>query len=186
VRIRNFGFSPTATAPRYCRCAFDCSRITGKHSHATSPSADDDSLTLDCPVCGGTMRVVERLAAAQLLLRSPPQRTGAPHQPSFPSSASDRASARTQIPCSTVEIAPLPISPTTARSLRATLPSSIHTSKWQFVIITASSSTHRAPPVHSKYHRLPCGRLPQVAVSEAPSQTACKLELFARALQIQH
>ena len=26
-----------------------------------------------CPVCGGTMHVVERLSAAQLLLRSPPQ-----------------------------------------------------------------------------------------------------------------
>jgi hypothetical protein len=28
---------------------------------------------LDSPVCGGTMRVVERLSAAQPLLRSPPQ-----------------------------------------------------------------------------------------------------------------
>jgi hypothetical protein len=27
----------------------------------------------NCPVCGGTMRVVERFSAAQLLLRSPPQ-----------------------------------------------------------------------------------------------------------------
>jgi hypothetical protein len=25
-----------------------------------------------CPLCGGTMQVVERLSAAQLLLRSPP------------------------------------------------------------------------------------------------------------------
>jgi hypothetical protein len=26
----------------------------------------------NCPLCGGTMQVVERLSAAQLLLRSPP------------------------------------------------------------------------------------------------------------------
>jgi hypothetical protein len=42
------------------------------------PAADDTSSRLpihslwQCPLCGGTMHVVERLSAAQLLLRSPP------------------------------------------------------------------------------------------------------------------
>jgi len=39
----------------------------------TSPSAEELHLLWNCPVCGGVMRVVERLSAAQLLLRSPPQ-----------------------------------------------------------------------------------------------------------------
>jgi hypothetical protein len=38
---------------------------------ATSPALPLHSLW-QCPLCGGTMRVVERLSAAQLLLRSPP------------------------------------------------------------------------------------------------------------------
>ena len=40
---------------------------------AASPSADQSHSLWNCPVCGGVMRVVERLSAAQLLLRSPPQ-----------------------------------------------------------------------------------------------------------------
>jgi len=38
-----------------------------------SPSTDQIRSVWNCPVCGGTMHVVERLSAAQLLLRSPPQ-----------------------------------------------------------------------------------------------------------------
>ena len=38
-----------------------------------SPSADQNQSLCNCPVCGRAMRVVERLSAAQLLSRSPPQ-----------------------------------------------------------------------------------------------------------------
>jgi transposase len=40
-------------------------------SAASSAALPTDSLCT-CPVCGGTMHVVERLSSAQLLLRSPP------------------------------------------------------------------------------------------------------------------
>ncbi len=52
VRIRNFGLLANRQRAISCR----------------SP----DSLW-NCPLCGAAMRVVERLSAAQLLLRSPPQ-----------------------------------------------------------------------------------------------------------------
>ena len=48
-------------------------RLTGKHSYAGIAVHRSDPLTLELPLCGGTMRVVERLSAAQLLLRAPPQ-----------------------------------------------------------------------------------------------------------------
>ena len=38
----------------------------------TSPAPEPPDSLWNCPVCGGTMHVVERLSAAQLLLRSPP------------------------------------------------------------------------------------------------------------------
>jgi hypothetical protein len=40
---------------------------------AAQPPTEETHSIWNCPVCGGTMRVVERLSAAQLLLRSPPQ-----------------------------------------------------------------------------------------------------------------
>ena len=54
-----------------------CLRLLGveekKTASAAEPSAEKVHSLWNCPVCGGTMRVVERLSAAQLLLRSPPQ-----------------------------------------------------------------------------------------------------------------
>jgi len=43
-------------------------RIRGKDSFAAEPSVDQTHSLWNCPVCGGTMHVVERLSAAQLLL----------------------------------------------------------------------------------------------------------------------
>jgi hypothetical protein len=72
VRIRNFGFLANrkrATLLPLCR------RLLGDSEGTTTadPSAQAPHSLWNCPVCGGTMRVVERLSAAQLLLRSPPQ-----------------------------------------------------------------------------------------------------------------
>jgi hypothetical protein len=74
VRIRNFGFLANrnrATLLPLCR------RLLGRSEKPTAEpasSATEGPHSLwNCPVCGGTMRVVERLSAAQLLLRSPPQ-----------------------------------------------------------------------------------------------------------------
>jgi hypothetical protein len=74
VRIRNFGF--LANRNRATRLPLCLRLLGGSHEHpATSPlqSTDQTHSLWNCPVCGAAMRVVERLSAAQLLLRSPPQ-----------------------------------------------------------------------------------------------------------------
>jgi hypothetical protein len=74
VRIRNFGF--LANRNRAALLPL-CLRLLGgsqKNTAASAaPSTDRTHSLWNCPGCGGTMRVVERLSAAQLLLRSPPQ-----------------------------------------------------------------------------------------------------------------
>jgi len=50
--------------------------LDGSQQNAAAPastSPDQPHSLWNCPVCGATMRVVEPLSAAQLLLRSPPQ-----------------------------------------------------------------------------------------------------------------
>jgi hypothetical protein len=74
VRIRNFGFLANRNRAPLLPLCF---RLLGGSkektaSEAESPTEETHSLW-NCPVCGGTMHVVERLSAAQLLLRSPPQ-----------------------------------------------------------------------------------------------------------------
>jgi len=74
VRIRNFGFLANRKRATLLPLCFQLLR--GSESiptPATSPSMDQPHLRWNCPACGGTMHVVERLAAAQLLLRSPPK-----------------------------------------------------------------------------------------------------------------
>ena len=74
VRIRNFGF--LANRQRATLLPL-CFQRLGSSEHlavsSASPSTDNTLPLWNCPACGGTMRVVERLSAAQLLLRSPPQ-----------------------------------------------------------------------------------------------------------------
>jgi hypothetical protein len=78
VRIRHFGFWPTGGATRFYRSAFSCwaqpeNRKLGQHVAST-----EDALGLwRCPQCGGPMRVVERLTAVEIQLRSPPLVTAA-------------------------------------------------------------------------------------------------------------
>jgi len=74
VRIRNFGF--LANRNRATLLPLCLRLLGGSQQNATtpaSPSPDQTHSLWNCPVCGGTMHVVERLSAAQLLLRSPPQ-----------------------------------------------------------------------------------------------------------------
>jgi len=74
VRIRNFGFLANRNRASLLPLCFQL--LSGSEqiaSSAASPSTGKTHSLWNCPVCGGTMRVVERLSAAQLLLRSPPQ-----------------------------------------------------------------------------------------------------------------
>ncbi len=74
VRIRNFGFLANR---RRATLLPLCFRLLCGSERAV-PSAPSESPVQthslwNCPLCGGTMRVVEQLSAAQLLLRSPPE-----------------------------------------------------------------------------------------------------------------
>jgi hypothetical protein len=74
VRIRHFGFLANRNRATLLPLCF---RLLGNSEKMAappaSPSTDQTDPLWNCPVCGGTMHVVERLSAAQLLLRSPPQ-----------------------------------------------------------------------------------------------------------------
>jgi hypothetical protein len=73
MRIRNFGFLANrqrATLLPLCfRLLQDALEIPAS---TKSPTANHPPSLWNCPVCGGTMQVVEHLSAAQLFLRSPP------------------------------------------------------------------------------------------------------------------
>jgi hypothetical protein len=71
VRIRNFGF--LANRQRSALLPL-CFRLLCSSTTASDASEPPRSQPLSkCPRCGGSMYVLERLTAAQLLLRSPPQ-----------------------------------------------------------------------------------------------------------------
>jgi hypothetical protein len=73
MRIRNFGFLANR---RRAELLPLCLRLLQPSDQPTVCVASLTTLpahsTWNCPLCGGTMQVVERLSAAQLLLRSPP------------------------------------------------------------------------------------------------------------------
>ena len=74
VRIRNFGFLANRQRATLLPLCFQLLRgLENTPAPAPSPSTDQPRSLWNCPACGGTMHVVERLSAAQLLLRSPPQ-----------------------------------------------------------------------------------------------------------------
>jgi hypothetical protein len=73
VRIRNFGFLANRQRATLLPLCFGLLQTSAQISTSTTSSAADHPHSLwNCPVCGATMHVVERLSAAQLLLRSPP------------------------------------------------------------------------------------------------------------------
>lgn len=74
VRIRNFGFLANRNRATLLPLCFRLlNRPEESATPHVSPSAEATHSLCNCPVCGGTMRIVERLSAAQLLLRSPPE-----------------------------------------------------------------------------------------------------------------
>ena len=75
VRIRNFGFLANRQRATLLPLCFQLLQGAAEISarQTASPAADHPFPLWNCSVCGGTMHVVERLSAAQLLLRSPPQ-----------------------------------------------------------------------------------------------------------------
>jgi predicted RNA-binding Zn-ribbon protein involved in translation (DUF1610 family) len=78
VRIRNFGFLANrrrATLLPLCFHSF-ASAQQPQAEPGASPSKDSSDL-YHCPKCGGPMKVIERLTAAQIQLRSPPMVTAA-------------------------------------------------------------------------------------------------------------
>jgi len=73
MRIRNFGFLANRKRASLLPLCFGLLQTSAEISTATTSTAADHPHALwNCPVCGGTMHVVERLSTAQLLLRSPP------------------------------------------------------------------------------------------------------------------
>ena len=72
VRIRNFGFLANRQRATLLPLCFALLQSSAAISSAASTAAAHPHSLWNCPVCGGTMHVVERLSAAQLLLRSPP------------------------------------------------------------------------------------------------------------------
>jgi hypothetical protein len=74
VRIRNFGFLANrrrATLLPLCRQRLHAS--AENTAATTPPSATPSEPLWRCPKCGGAMHFVERISAARLLLRAPPQ-----------------------------------------------------------------------------------------------------------------
>src|SRR5262250_668932 len=73
MRIRNFGFLANRQRAKLLPLCF---RLLQQFDQPAAGTASLSALPLhspwQCPLCGGTMQVVERLSAAQLLLRSPP------------------------------------------------------------------------------------------------------------------
>ena len=70
VRIRNFGFLANRRRARLLPICFEL--LHGFAAHVSSAAGEHRSTSWRCPACGGTMRVIERISAADLLLRSPP------------------------------------------------------------------------------------------------------------------
>jgi hypothetical protein len=73
VRIRNFGFLANRRRAELLPLCFHLlpRSVQQTESAASSAALSTDSLR-KCPVCGGTMHVIERLSSVQLFLRSPP------------------------------------------------------------------------------------------------------------------
>jgi hypothetical protein len=73
VRIRNFGFLANrrrATLLPLCLQLLGSTPAPQAEQHASS--TEDSPYLYRCPKCGGSMKVIERLTAAEIQLRSPP------------------------------------------------------------------------------------------------------------------
>ena len=74
VRIRNFGFLANRRRAALLPLCFQLlRRSTENRPSIAPPSATQPNSCWRCPICGGTMHMVERISAAELRLRAPPQ-----------------------------------------------------------------------------------------------------------------
>jgi hypothetical protein len=72
MRIRNFGFLANQRRAELLPLCLRLLQPSGPPVAGATPSPLPIHSLWQCPFCGGTMQVVERLSATQLLLRSPP------------------------------------------------------------------------------------------------------------------
>ena len=172
--------SPTGTVLRCCRFAFDCSAAQWKEQlrpHHRPPARLTRSGTVQsaaepCALSKGSPRLNSCFAHHR-------NQTGALHEPQSTSSALARALARMQIPCLNwprlvrYRSLQLPHDP----SVRRFQAHVIHQSGRSYPLQRVHALTEHVRP-HSKYIGFPVGGFLQVAVSEAPSQSACELELL--------
>ena len=78
VRIRNFGFLANRRRSTLLPLCFQLLGTTPQPPAEEHSSSIEDAAELYCcPHCGGPMKVIERLTAAEILLRSPPEVTAA-------------------------------------------------------------------------------------------------------------
>jgi len=78
VRIRNFGFLANRRRTTLLPLCFQLLGTTPQPPAEEHSSSTEDAAELyRCPHCGGPMKVIERLTAAEILLRSPPEVTAA-------------------------------------------------------------------------------------------------------------
>lgn len=74
VRIRNFGFLANRRRAAFLPLCSQLLNVAAESVLVPAPAASDPPglAVWTCPLCGGPMRVIERLTAAQMQLRSPP------------------------------------------------------------------------------------------------------------------
>jgi len=78
VRIRHFGFLANRRRATTLPLCFQLLGVTQEPpAEQPTSSSEDSSHLYRCPKCGGPMKVIERLTAAEIQLRSPPPLTAA-------------------------------------------------------------------------------------------------------------
>jgi hypothetical protein len=78
VRIRNFGFLANRRRATLLPLGFQLlGALQQPQTEPEASAANESSPLWLCPQCGGPMRVIERLTAAQIQLRSPPAQVAA-------------------------------------------------------------------------------------------------------------
>ena len=78
VRIRHFGFLANRRRATFLPLCFQLLGATPQPRTEEHTSSTEDAPDLyRCPKCGGPMKVIERLTAAEIQLRSPPESTAA-------------------------------------------------------------------------------------------------------------
>jgi hypothetical protein len=74
MRIRNFGFLANRRRATLLPLCFQLLRRSTENTPSIAPpSVTQPNSCWRCPICGGTMHMVERISAAELRLRAPPQ-----------------------------------------------------------------------------------------------------------------